>query len=139
MLICPQCTFENPDSNKFCQCCGISLTHKICPECSADVALKEQYCHRCGAECGTIFYALITQAVNNIVAAGAETGELTANSENVTDDLFGKFTLDSYLDPQQRYRVLASLGTPEVIGDYGEIIVKVIDCQPYQVSPMGQY
>lgn len=137
MLICPQCTFENPDSNKFCQSCGISLTHKICPECSADVALKAQYCHRCGAECGTICYALITQALNKIVAVSAETGELTPNSESITDDLFGKFTLDSYLDPQQRYRFLASLSTPEVIGDYGEITVKVIDCQPYQVSPIG--
>ena len=137
MLICPQCTFENPDSNKFCQSCGISLTHKICPECSADVALKSQYCHKCGAECGTIYYALITQAVNKIVAVSAETGELTPNSESITDDLFSKFTLDSYLDPQQRYRFLTSLSTPEVIGDYGEIIVKVIDCQPYQVSPIG--
>ncbi|MFM7364470.1 MAG: serine/threonine phosphatase [Cuspidothrix sp.] len=49
MLICPQCKFENPDSNNFCQSCGTSLTHKACPKCSADVALNAQYCYKCGA------------------------------------------------------------------------------------------
>ena len=29
MLVCPQCQFENPDVNKFCQECGISLIELI--------------------------------------------------------------------------------------------------------------
>ncbi len=29
MLVCPQCQFENPDVNKFCQECGISLIESI--------------------------------------------------------------------------------------------------------------
>ncbi|MDB9379359.1 double zinc ribbon domain-containing protein, partial [Nodularia sphaerocarpa] len=40
MLICPQCTFENPNANKFCQSCGASLTHKVCPECSTEVPVN---------------------------------------------------------------------------------------------------
>ncbi|MDP5016720.1 MAG: zinc ribbon domain-containing protein, partial [Dolichospermum sp.] len=121
MLICPQCKFENPDSNKFCQSCGTSLAHKICPECSADVALNARFCHKCSAECGPIWWTIITQALPIVVSATAETGELIQNPENeniVNGDNdsspFLKFAIDSYLDPQQRYRLLESLPTPEV-------------------------
>ena len=62
MLICPQCKFENPKSNKFCQSCGTSLTHKVCPECSAeDVPVNALLCHNCGTECGTVFWAIIAK------------------------------------------------------------------------------
>ena len=141
MLICPQCKFENSDSNKFCQNCGTSLAHKICFECSADVALNAQYCHKCGAECGQIWYALITQAVDKMVSAVAETGEFTQKPENLADEIgdsnpFLKFALDSYLDTEQRYHLLESLPTPEVIAANLEVNVRVLDCQPYQVSPI---
>jgi protein phosphatase len=137
MLICPQCKFENPDSNKFCQSCGTSLAHKICSECSADIALDAQYCYKCGAESSTVWYALITHAVDQVVSVMAKTAEFTQNLENIADESgdsspFSKFVLDSYLDSQQRYRLLES---PQVIGDYRE--VKVLDCQPYEISLIG--
>lgn len=137
MLICPQCKFENGDSNKFCQSCGTSLTHKICAECSADMALDAQYCYKCGAESRTVWYALITQAVDQVVSVVAETAKLSQNLENIADDgenssPFFKFGLDTYLDTQHRYRLLES---PQVFADY--IKVKVLDCQPYGISLIG--
>ncbi|MDK2409037.1 serine/threonine phosphatase [Aphanizomenon sp. PH219] len=137
MLICPQCKFENSDSNKFCQSCGISLAHKICSECSADMALDAQYCYKCGAESSTVWYALITQAVDKVVSVVAETAKLSQNLENIADDggdsgLLSKFVLDAYLDPWQRYRLLES---PQEFADYIE--VKVLDCQPYEISLIG--
>jgi protein phosphatase len=136
MLICPQCKFENVDSNKFCQNCGTSLAHKICSECSADMALDAQYCYKCGAESSTVWYAIITQ-VDKVVSATAETAKLSQNLENIADNgedsgLFSKFILDAYLDPWQRYRLLES---PQVFADYIE--VKVLDCQPYEISLTG--
>jgi protein phosphatase len=137
MLICPQCKFENGDSNKFCQSCGISLAHKICSECSADMALDAQYCYKCGAESSTVWYALITQALDKVVSVVAETAKLSQNLENIADGggdsgLLSKFVLDAYLDPWQRYRLLES---PQEFADYIE--VKVLDCQPYKISLIG--
>ena len=137
MLICPQCKFENGDGNKFCQSCGISLAHKICSECSADIALDAQYCYKCGAESSTVWYALITQAVDQVVSVVAETAELSQSSENIVDSggdfsIFSKFVVDAYLDHQQRYRLLES---PQVFADYREF--KVLDCQPYEISLIG--
>jgi protein phosphatase len=142
MLICPQCKFENSNSNKFCQSCGISIAHKICPECGINVALNAQYCHKCGAESSSVWYALITQSVHKVVSVMAETAELSQNLENIADgggnsSPFSKLVLDSYLDSQQRYRLLASPLTPEVIGNHSEIEVRVLDCQPYEISLIG--
>jgi protein phosphatase len=59
MLICPQCQFENPDTNKFCQQCGTSLTHKTCPECGTSVTYSAENCHNCGAFTGTLWWAIL--------------------------------------------------------------------------------
>ncbi len=60
MLICPQCQSENPNTNKFCQHCGISLTAIVCPECKTNVSLSEENCQNCGAEIGTVWQAIIS-------------------------------------------------------------------------------
>ncbi len=59
MLICPQCEFENPNHNKFCQQCGTSLTHKYCPECGVQVAWSDPQCHNCGSYTGQRWKAII--------------------------------------------------------------------------------
>lgn len=59
MLVCPQCQFENPNTNKFCQKCGTSLTHKICQDCQAQVPLNAETCDNCGAFTGTVWWAII--------------------------------------------------------------------------------
>ncbi|MBE9127870.1 MULTISPECIES: serine/threonine phosphatase [unclassified Coleofasciculus] len=59
MLICPQCQFENPNTNKFCQRCGTSLTHKTCHECGAQVLINAKTCHKCDSFVGTVWWAII--------------------------------------------------------------------------------
>ncbi len=66
MLVCPQCHFANPNINKFCQQCGISLTHKICCECGTQVPLDLEQCQNCGTIAGTIWLGIISEAPNAV-------------------------------------------------------------------------
>jgi len=59
MLVCPQCQFENPDNNKFCQKCGHSLIDKICSSCGARVKVGELQCQSCGAQTGVTWWAIV--------------------------------------------------------------------------------
>lgn len=59
MLVCPKCHFENPNSNKFCQKCGMSLTHKSCGECGTSVLASDLNCPNCGAITGQIWLAIV--------------------------------------------------------------------------------
>lgn len=61
MLICRQCQFENPDTNKFCQQCGASLTHKACSECGTSVTYSAENCHNCGAFTGSLWWAIVSR------------------------------------------------------------------------------
>ncbi|MDZ8082149.1 MAG: serine/threonine phosphatase [Nostoc sp. DcaGUA01] len=160
MLICPQCKFENPNTNKFCQKCGTSLTHKVCPECSTDVAVNALRCHNCGTECGTVFWAIITQEVTGDEGAGEENtkaqrevgvpafAELNFGEHGDTENSFPaspclpasvspsapspeEIILRSYLDSQERYQLLDSLPSLENIT---EVEARVLDCKPYQIS-----
>lgn len=116
MLICPQCEFENPHANKFCQKCGASLSHKVCPECGTEVPVNAQHCHNCGAETGTVWRAIIG----------------TGEEQQEKIELPTSFVLSgSYLDKEQRYQVLEVLSATK-----DEVSVRVLDCQPYQVSPI---
>ncbi|MCF2149202.1 serine/threonine phosphatase [Desmonostoc muscorum LEGE 12446] len=141
MLICPQCKFENPNTNKFCQKCGTSLTHKICPECSTDVPVNALRCHNCGTECGTVFWAIITQEGTGDEGAGGaggagEAGEVnspSSPSSPLPPPPNPEITLGSYLDSQQRYQLLDTLPSLENIT---EAEARVVDCQPYQISPI---
>ncbi|NEO51233.1 MAG: protein phosphatase, partial [Moorea sp. SIO4A3] len=65
MLVCPQCQFENPNTNKFCQRCGTSLTDKSCHECATQVPLNAESCHNCGALTGTVWRAIISKQQNS--------------------------------------------------------------------------
>ena len=59
MLICPQCELENPDNHKYCQRCGLSLTHKNCHKCGSQVSLSALQCHNCEAYTGQVWKAVI--------------------------------------------------------------------------------
>lgn len=69
MLLCPQCQFENPNTNKFCQRCGTSLTHKTCDECGAQVPINAENCHKCGAFTGTVWLAIISKDSDSLDTA----------------------------------------------------------------------
>lgn len=159
MLICPQCQFENPNANKFCQKCGASLSHKVCPQCSTIVPVNALQCHNCGAESGTVWWTIIRKegscdweeveeqatavSVSQMENKEAEPEENTGEEmPDVTSPmphpqypipnqpvLSPELSLGSYLDKEQRYQVLDS---PSV--EDSELYARVLDCQPYQVS-----
>ncbi|MEH2373015.1 serine/threonine phosphatase [Nostoc sp.] len=132
MLICPQCKFENPNSNKFCQNCGTSLTHKVCPECSTDdVPVNALRCYNCGTECGTVFWAIITKETTG-EGLGDE-GVISGSSALSPSSQIG---LGSYLDSQERYQLLDPLPAQTETATITDVGVKVLDCQPYQISPI---
>ncbi|QKQ73539.1 serine/threonine phosphatase [Nostoc sp. TCL240-02] len=144
MLICPQCKFENPKSNKFCQSCGTSLTHKVCPECSAeDVPVNALLCHNCGTECGTVFWAIIAkETIGEALGVKIDEGDvgLEEDEEAISSSsplsLSSQITLGSYLDSQERYQLLDPLPTQSETATITVTGVRVLDCQPYQISPI---
>lgn len=95
MLICSQCQFENPVTNKFCQQCGTSLTHKACPECAAQVAYSAKECPKCGAFTGTVWQAIISPrtVTQSTVSQIQEQGK-TANHELIAASSSEKLDLE---------------------------------------------
>ncbi len=137
MLICPDCQFENPNNHKFCQNCGTSLNQRVCPECGVDVATNAEKCHECGAVCGTVRTALIVK--NNSLPSQKLEGESQklenpelAESPTTPQPLM----IGDYLDYQQRYQLLESLPNTEELSTHRELCVRVLDCQPYQITPL---
>lgn len=119
MLVCPQCQFENPNNNKFCQRCGTSLVDRPCQKCGTSVSFSAETCHNCGAFTGTIWLAII-----------AEQGEHKQKKNG------------EYLDLGRRYRLMSSDRnplTPLNISTSSRQFFqgKVVDCQPLQKSVLG--
>lgn len=83
MLICPQCQFENPVTNKFCQQCGTSLTHKACSECGAQVSYSAKECPKCGAFTGTVWQAIISP----LTVAQSPVSQIRENRETANPQL----------------------------------------------------
>ncbi|MBF2063290.1 MAG: serine/threonine phosphatase [Calothrix sp. C42_A2020_038] len=165
MLICPECKFENPNKNKFCQNCGTSLTERGCPACGADVPVNAEQCHYCGRYCGTVWWAIIKFDQSNgsvpVVDSLDEAVEIPSDEEitvitvsiptpevenqeappksRLADLASGRtFDVGSYLDNQQRYKIL-EVSLPEVdnVVSEKELFARVLDCQPYQVTPIN--
>jgi serine/threonine protein phosphatase PrpC/ribosomal protein L40E len=84
MLVCPQCQFENPNTNKFCQRCGTSLTHKTCHECGTQVPVNAESCHNCSAFTGTVWWAIISKDPNSLIPAKNAQSAPLEESEPVT-------------------------------------------------------
>ncbi len=138
MLICPQCKFENPNSNKFCQNCGTSLTHKVCPECSTDdVPVNALRCHNCDTECGTVFWAIIAKdTTGKTLGDVGDEGNEGAISSLSPLSPNSQIAFGSYLDSQERYQLLEPLPDKTETAIITDVGVRVLDCQPYQISPI---
>jgi protein phosphatase len=147
MLICPQCKFENSNTNKFCQNCGTSLTQKVCPKCNSAVDVNAERCHNCGAECGTIWWAIIAKE-ETFVEEVKESEPEDQKIKSLEDDsppislspspliTSSELPVGSYLDSQERYQLLDPLPALSELAPHMEVYVRVLDCQPYQVSPL---
>ena len=82
MLICPQCESENPKDHKYCQNCGISLTHKVCCECQASIPIEAKRCSFCNAVNYTVLWAVISQKNPLKAAEKQDVGRAYRNSDN---------------------------------------------------------
>lgn len=123
MLICPQCQFENPANNKFCQSCGFSLTDKNCCECEARIPIDAETCDQCGASNQTILWAIVSQKehAEELVPAYATSGNEAEIQELEIKDLTDFFAEDQeneastssietgYLNAQKRYVIEQTL------------------------------
>lgn len=129
MLVCPQCQFENPDANRFCQKCGTSLTDVTCSGCGAIVPTDVEHCPQCHTVTGLIWRAFVIPTTEQETVApqgmmGSAIEALEGGDRPSTPPI--------YLDAQQRYQILDPLpmGPLPVDG----VAVRVLDCQPYQPS-----
>ncbi|PAX56968.1 serine/threonine phosphatase [Brunnivagina elsteri] len=171
MLICPDCKFDNPNQNKFCQSCGTSLTEKACSACGSDVPVSAESCHHCGEFCGTVWLAIVTKdeisttKTAKLVEDSLETPieenstfiqipstikPLSAEVGNISDREFTPHSSPvltvtnsspeiksvSYLDSQKRYKLLDSLPSDADMQPGEEFCVRVLDCNPYQITPL---
>lgn len=140
MLVCPQCHFENPNNNKFCQSCGTSLTHKPCHQCGSSVPFGAENCTNCGAFIATVWWGIIVEQVTDkeqVVESLAVSPEISATKDI---DLVDSTLLShrKYLDPGRRY-LLTSTDSSDLLTDLSQSASqffqgRVIDCQPLQKS-----
>lgn len=155
MLVCPQCQFQNPDTNKFCQQCGFSLTQKTCQECGQLVAFGRLTCPKCEHPTATLWQAIVTPLPEVTSKATAETpvapmqppfsvpsaSTLPLPSASITSPTPPQppaaTATDSpqYLDLQHRYQVLTPLTSDRTLEQLeSELEFQVLDAQPFQVS-----
>lgn len=122
MLVCPNCQFENPNTNKFCQECGTSLMQNTCPACGSMVPFDSLHCQECGAIAGVVWWAILVQGQARSTDRPPARTQRTAQSP----------AAGLYLDGQQRYQLLEFL--PPLEPGTCERQVRVLDCQPFQLS-----
>lgn len=130
MLICPQCSAENPNRNSFCQKCGTSLTEHPCPQCGEAVNYESAHCPHCGAIAGRV----LTVLVKAPIPVGPD-GESLEEFDPSQIQLY-----ENFIDVGQRYQLLGSDAAEafkfDGPGEKAQIILrtKVVDCQPLQPS-----
>lgn len=90
ILVCPDCQFENPDTNKYCQRCGTSLEQRDCPECGTPVDWHAKDCPNCGAFIGKTGIAIVSS-----------TSTSAPDSVPLTQ-----------IDPEHRYQLLTDTVSP---------------------------
>lgn len=128
MLICPQCEFENPETNKFCQNCGSSLTHKACQDCDTEVLISAATCHNCGTFTGTVWWAVVS-GISSPTQPFLGTPELTSDADPVS------MPEVIYLDRQQRYQILEPQTWEDNQGSGWQ--GSILDCHPLQIAELA--
>lgn len=130
MLVCSHCQFENPDTHKYCQGCGTSLTEKECPTCGALVPLNAEYCLQCGAVTGTIWKAILSAMQAEVDSAPSTPIDPLVSHTRPMETL--PLPTGKFLDSQQRYQLLELL--PQFMASGVEIETRVLDHLPLQPS-----
>ncbi|NJR64192.1 MAG: serine/threonine phosphatase [Leptolyngbyaceae cyanobacterium CRU_2_3] len=128
MLVCPHCQFENPDTHRFCQKCGESLTEKACPVCATSVTFEAEYCPNCCAATGIAWKAILSPSLTRHQVEDLR--QTTLPPSQVPAGVSALLN-SGYLDPHQRYQILTS--SPNSANPL-DLEVKVLDCQPLRPS-----
>jgi len=135
LLVCPECQFENPEDNKFCQRCGTSLTHLTCLECGAKVPYGEQTCSNCGAFIANIWLALISEPHEpRSATAQAE----SAPEPEVPSEDAPPVEKHAALDPDQRYCQYGEIDPVAALAAPAARILPVWDAQPLRKAFLEQ-
>ncbi|MEM1368670.1 MAG: serine/threonine phosphatase [Cyanobacteria bacterium P01_H01_bin.15] len=120
MLICPQCQFENGDTELNCERCGTSLTHQPCSQCETPVPYNLTYCPECGIFTGFMWRALIL----------CKTPTLKQRLQEPLE----------YLDSAQRYQIQTPLKSLPNTPQYEQVTqvwtTTVVDLQPLQPAKL---
>lgn len=129
MLVCPECQFENPNSHRFCQQCGLSLTDKPCSGCGASISFATQICPHCGTSTGSLWYALIAE--HHGVATEEPEEKKVLSDVGQYLDAGRRYHLLSAEDNETALQLLTTNSTSRVFQGM------VIDCQPLQKSVLS--
>jgi protein phosphatase len=159
MLICPECQSENPEHNKFCQHCGISLTTTNCHYCGTEISLTALNCDRCSTPNAKQLIAFVVaenQAAKELELANHATCKgndgvlplLSRQSAETTAQnlelgiVSTKKTLSTgqtYLDSQQRY-YLAANSSPKQSSTFSSISKgSVVQTQVMDKFPLKEF
>jgi protein phosphatase len=138
MIVCPQCQFQNPDSNNFCQQCGASLvqaSNLSSPVNSADTVDQ--------ADCPAVYWWGMIQITENpesqAILQPSPAAETSTVVESQTDSALDPGEADqtpadgNYLDAQQRYQWV----DPSLLAAARELQGRVRDLCPLQISPLA--
>ncbi len=132
IFVCPECQFENPEDNKFCQRCGTSLTHAPCPDCGASVPYGAQNCHECGAFTASVWLALISEPPKRSATVlanleAADSGELETSAD-----------APAAIDPERRYQQYGEMGKAAALAAPVARVLPVWDTQPLHKAFLEQ-
>ena len=117
---CPKCQTENPETNKFCRECGVSLS-KVCPHCGTEVLPQDKFCGKCGQALGETPLLSTTAVTFDRVAPKSYTPKHLAEKILTTRrslegerklvtvlfaDVAGYTSLSEKLDPEEVHRIM---------------------------------
>lgn len=133
MLVCPECQFENPNGNRFCQKCGTSLTEKQCPACGAIVLRRAETCSSCGEPTGTVWRAVLYPSSASVLTtvSSDETEEAGAKPWSLSGSLSSEF-----LDENERYQLLEKIDEAAIAPNGLDALV--LDCLPLSPSRLDE-
>ena len=117
---CPKCQTENPETNKFCRECGVSLS-MVCPHCGTEVLSQDKFCGKCGQALGETPELSTTAVTFDRVAPKSYTPKHLAEKILTTRrslegerklvtvlfaDVAGYTSLSEKLDPEDVHRIM---------------------------------
>jgi protein phosphatase len=150
MLICPQCQFENPTKNRFCQSCGTSLVDKPCIHCGVSIPIEAEICNICGTNNQEVLKVIVTQTEakdGELTSVGAATtskihgieiadlSDLFSTEQPEIDDPLPTADSDSYIQEQKRYYILETIAAENT--ELADAQYRVVDKRPLQKTTLA--